>query len=123
MPMLETAPDPTPADELAELAGMVRRLRPDWRDSESFYELRSEIAGALMRLSRRLAHTPLRPLPRPLLRPVPARVVRPILRIAPSPPPAPPSPPSPCPAPARPRRVPLRRHHFPRPPMSLPEFL
>lgn len=33
---------------------MGRRLRPDWRDAEGFYELRSEITGALMRLARRL---------------------------------------------------------------------
>jgi hypothetical protein len=47
---------PTPADELAALAGMVRRLRPDWRDAEGFYELRSEITGSLTRLARRLGY-------------------------------------------------------------------
>jgi hypothetical protein len=45
---------PTAADELVALAAQVRRLRPDWRDAEGFYELRSEISGALMRISRRL---------------------------------------------------------------------
>jgi hypothetical protein len=44
----------TQAAELARLAGLVRRLRPDWRDAEGFYELRSEVAGGLAALSRRL---------------------------------------------------------------------
>jgi hypothetical protein len=51
-------PDPEPSDELEALAALVRRLRPDWRDSEGFYELRSEITGALTRLSRRLSGRP-----------------------------------------------------------------
>jgi hypothetical protein len=43
------------ADALLELAAMVRRLRPDWRDAERFYELRSEITGRLTRLARSTA--------------------------------------------------------------------
>jgi hypothetical protein len=101
--------EPSAADELAALAGQVRRLRPDWRDAEAFYEARSEITGALMRLSRRLALQPVPPL-RPL-RPVPVRVVplRPVLRIGPpvAPPPA---------TPPRPRRQ--RHHRYPLPPRS-----
>ena len=46
------------SDELAKLASEVRRLRPDWRDAEAFYEQRSEICGALMRLSRGFAREP-----------------------------------------------------------------
>jgi hypothetical protein len=44
----------TPVAELDRLAAMVRRLRPDGRNPEPFYELRSEISGALTALSRRL---------------------------------------------------------------------
>jgi hypothetical protein len=43
------------ADALLELAAMLRRLRPDWRDAERFYELRSEITGRLTRLARSTA--------------------------------------------------------------------
>jgi hypothetical protein len=37
---------------------LVRRLRPDWRDSEGFYELRSEVTGGLTALGRRLGYAP-----------------------------------------------------------------
>jgi hypothetical protein len=52
-------------ETLAGIAAMVRRLRPDWRDAEAFYELRSEIVGALLRLARQPAQvpTPVRPPP------------------------------------------------------------
>jgi hypothetical protein len=53
--MLNRLPDPTPSSEVKALAREVCRLRPDWCDPEAFYEQRSEIAGALMRLSQRLA--------------------------------------------------------------------
>jgi hypothetical protein len=91
----------TTSDELAKLASEVRRLRPDWRDAEAFYEQRSEISGALMRLSRKFARQPL--FVRPLgVEPIP-RAIAPIL-----------------PAPAvnsRPAyRVGKHRHRFPRPP-------
>jgi hypothetical protein len=44
----------TPSAELTRLATLVRRMRPDWRDAEGFYEIRSEVAGALAALGRRL---------------------------------------------------------------------
>jgi hypothetical protein len=72
---------PTTAYKLVALAAQVRRLRPDWRDAEGFYELRSEIAGALMRLSRRLngqAYTPRAVPPEHATpRPPPARLILP----------------------------------------------
>jgi hypothetical protein len=90
------------SDELAKLASEVRRLRPDWRDAEAFYEQRSEISGALMRLSRKFARQPLFARPRVVVQPIP-RAIAPIL-----------------PAPAinsRPAsRVGKHRHRFPRPP-------
>jgi hypothetical protein len=46
--------DPKPSEELHQLAAQVRRLRPGWRDAESFYE----ISVRLMRLSRRLSREP-----------------------------------------------------------------
>jgi hypothetical protein len=55
-----TPHDPV-AEQLAGLAAAVRRLRLDWHDPERFYEERSEIAGALLTLSRRLASTPRMP--------------------------------------------------------------
>src|SRR3974377_1670988 len=60
--------------ELDRLAAMVRRLRPDWRDAEAFYALRSEVSGGVggcgvsggwAALGRRL-HT----VPPPVTRPV-----------------------------------------------------
>ena len=49
----------TTSDELAKLASEVRRLRPDWRDAEAFYEQRSEISvsGAPAALVRRIDAT------------------------------------------------------------------
>ena len=50
---------------------MVRRLRPDWRDAERFYELRSEITGRLTRLARvQPGYAPLARSPRPTALPV-----------------------------------------------------
>jgi hypothetical protein len=46
--------DTTPAAELDRLAGMLRRLRPDWRDGEQFYELRSEVIGGIQQVAKRL---------------------------------------------------------------------
>jgi hypothetical protein len=46
--------EPSAADELLGLAAAVRRLRPDWRDAEAFYELRSEVVAAITRIARRL---------------------------------------------------------------------
>jgi hypothetical protein len=43
-----------PPDALRRLAHAVRRLRPDWRNAEGFYEARSEIAHALAQLAYRL---------------------------------------------------------------------
>jgi hypothetical protein len=57
--------------ELLRIAAMVRRLNPNWRDAEGFYELRSEVVGGLNRLVHRLdrpvpaAPVPLRPPPPP----------------------------------------------------------
>ena len=42
----------SPARELEDLAQYVRRLRPDWRDAQAFYEARSEVIGGLKRLAR-----------------------------------------------------------------------
>jgi hypothetical protein len=112
MPM--TMPDdPTPASELETLAAAVRRLRPDWRDAEAFYEARSEIAGSLLRLSRRL--TGRAPAPRAIAATLPPRP-----RVV-APPPAPrilaaPRPPAPPARPTVPPR-PWRRHRYPRPPL------
>jgi hypothetical protein len=80
---------PTAADELADIARAVRRLRPDWRDAEAFYELRSEIAGALMRLARRLNGHAYATLP---ARPPPARPIA--LAVDPSRRQTPPAPPT-----------------------------
>jgi hypothetical protein len=109
--MLIRPPDPTPA-ELADLAVMVRRLRPDWRDAEDFYELRSEITGALMRLARRLNGKAL---------PAPVRVAAMPLRVVPPRPrPAPlPMPVVTAPRPPR-RRSPVHWHRYPRPPRLPP---
>jgi hypothetical protein len=113
--MLTRAPDPTPAAELERIAGEVRRLRPDWRDAEAFYETRSEIAGALMRLARRLAGRAMpAPMPIPLHRPVvvravAARIPAPVIVAAP---------------PSAPRRLVRPRHRYPRPPLDLqPRFI
>jgi hypothetical protein len=107
------APDPTPADELETLAEMVRRLRYDFHRPEDYYEQRSEIAGSLMRLSRRL--TGRVPAPRAIAATLPPRP-----RLV-APPPAPrvlaaPTPPAPPVSPTRPPR-PWRRHRYPRPPL------
>jgi len=68
--------DPTPASELEDLASAVRRLRPNWTSLEPFYEQRFEIAGSLIRLSRRLAGRAM-PAPVPLRPRVMAAPVRP----------------------------------------------
>jgi hypothetical protein len=54
-----------PQTELARLAAMVRQLRPSFRDAEGFYELRSEVTGGLMALSRRLGVPAPVPMPSP----------------------------------------------------------
>src|SRR5690242_20162536 len=91
----------TTSDELAKLASEVRRLRPDWRDAEAFYEQRSEISGALMRLSRKFASQPLFARPR-VVEPA-LRAIAPIL-------------PGPAVEPRPACRVAKHRHRFPRPP-------
>jgi hypothetical protein len=114
--MLARAPDPTPADELEVLAAEVRRLRPDGRNPEPFYEARSEIAGALMRLSRRLAGRPM-PIPIPLRRPVPVRAVPVAVAESSSSQQNPTAKPERQHAAApRSRRTPTRRHRLPLPP-------
>jgi hypothetical protein len=94
----------TTSDELAKLAAEVRRLRPDWRDAEAFYEQRSEICGALMRLARRFAHEPV-PVRSPVQVPKP-QVTAPVASV-------------PAAIPVRSRRRLTHYHRFPRPP-SLP---
>ena len=37
----------TPPDPLARAAALVRSLRPDWRDAETFYAHRSEAVAAI----------------------------------------------------------------------------
>jgi hypothetical protein len=67
----------TPATELDRVAALVRRLRPDWRNSEDFYELRSEALGALTALGRRLGvlvPLPVPPTPRPVTKVVTAYI-------------------------------------------------
>jgi hypothetical protein len=96
---------PTPSAQLDDLATMVCRLRPDWRDAEAFYETRSEIAGALLRLSRRLAGRSMAAADadtaaasgRCIGARQPTRPATPAL-------------------PAAPRRMVSRRHRYPRPP-------
>jgi hypothetical protein len=91
-------------DELADIATMVRRLRPDWRNAESFYELRSEIIGALMRLARPPPPIPLRPaLPARPSAPQPLAIVRKAVLAVPAPS-------------TRRHRTLKRRHRYPRPP-------
>jgi hypothetical protein len=95
---------------------MVRGLRYDFRDPERYYEIRSEIAGALMRLSRRLTGRAMpAPMPPPLRRPMPA------VRAIPAA--APPVPKLSAPQVSRrqdtlprPRRTTSRRHRYPMPP-------
>ncbi len=101
----------TTSDELAKLATEVRRLRPDWRDAEAFYEQRSEICGALMRLSRRFAREPVSvrsqvpvPQPQPQLQPQLTAPVAPV----------------PAAIPLLSRRRPNHHHRFPRPPRLSP---
>jgi hypothetical protein len=106
--------DPDPATELAELAGQVRRLRPDWNRMDGYYEQRSELAAGLMRLARRLDRRP----PAAPLRIVPTVPARASYT---PPPPRPHREPVPAPTPpcslavaARPRRR-SRRHRYPKP--------
>lgn len=72
---MKHAPVLTNAAELHELAVLVNRLRPDWRDGEAFYELRSEIAGRLRELSRTLGPLPDPARSRPCV--LPPKAVRP----------------------------------------------
>ena len=95
----------TTSDELAKLASEVRRLRPDWRDAEAFYEQRSEICGALMRLSRGFAREPVS-VRSPVQVPKP-QVTAPVASI-------------PAAIPVRSRRVLTQHHRFPRPPRLPP---
>ena len=44
----------TPARAIRTIARDVARLRPDWRDPESYFANRSEIEHALLRLARQL---------------------------------------------------------------------
>jgi hypothetical protein len=60
------------SDVLEAVRGLLHRLRPDWRDAEAFYELRSEATGALTRLLRQAARDP-RPLTRMNGHALPAR--------------------------------------------------
>jgi hypothetical protein len=122
VPVLEHRNAPDAHRELHELAGRVRRLLPDWRDPERFFEARSEIAAALARLARSLqteAAAPHRLVPT-LRPPLPLRLA-PAIRVAlpaPPPPTTVPAPPAP-----RPRRAHARRHRFPRPPRLCPTQL
>ncbi|WP_260928200.1 hypothetical protein [Novosphingobium sp. 9] len=50
-------PPRTPASALREIARTLRRLRPDWRDPERYFENRSEIENRLRRLARELDQT------------------------------------------------------------------
>jgi hypothetical protein len=69
---------------LTELAAEINRLRPDWRNAQDFYELRSQIAGRL----RSLAASPLatRTVVRPIRVEVPVEVRVKIPAPAPAPP-------------------------------------
>jgi hypothetical protein len=108
---------------LANLAAAVGRLRPDWRDAEAFYELRSEIMASLRRLAHQLAVTgpaprtlPLR-IPQELPRVLPLRIPRELPRVlAPLRRPAVQAPSAAPTALPRPRRLRRRRHSYPRPP-------
>lgn len=46
----------SPACTARQLARDLSRLRPDWRDPESYFANRSEIERALHRLARDLEH-------------------------------------------------------------------
>jgi hypothetical protein len=122
--MFDASDPPTTADALAAL---VRRLRPDWRDAERFYEARSEIAAGIMRISRRLGWREAQPLhraPLPLRTAAPARRAGPHTPPAPSPRPSPAPVPLPAPAPVQRRpRARLRRHRYPLPPAAATPWL
>jgi hypothetical protein len=75
--------------ELEAIAALVRRLRPDWRDAEAFYEMRSEVIRRLMKLSYRVRSVPI-PVPRVTM---PLRPPQSALRAAAEP--AAPTPPAP----------------------------
>jgi hypothetical protein len=120
--MMNAISDTTPASELEALAAEVRRLRMDWQRPEPFYEQRSEIAGALMRISRRLGYVRAAPVPIPL---APRR--NPLFHVERTAPvPMPRAKPKPLAAAAPPEisrtanmrqcRIPMRRHRYPRPP-------
>lgn len=47
----------TPAHTARTIARDVSRLRPDWRNPETYFENRSEIEHALRRLARQLEQT------------------------------------------------------------------
>jgi hypothetical protein len=89
-------PPASPSRELEDLAQAVRRLRPDWRNAEAFYEARSEVVGGLKRLARVLDG--LSPEPPPPATVLPFRPPPPA-RTPVQPPPAAPAP-SPVQAPA-----------------------
>jgi hypothetical protein len=59
--------EPTLTEELHRLITLVGRLRPDWRNAEAFYELRSEVTGALTSLARRFSYRPTLPIRVPAL--------------------------------------------------------
>jgi hypothetical protein len=71
--------DTSTTDELNRLAGLARRLRPDWKNPESFYELRSEVVGGLHRLAQRAGQRASVIPPAPPSRPVPAPVTHRII--------------------------------------------
>jgi len=109
--------DPRPADldpgrELLDIARLVARLRPDWRDAEAFYTLRSEAIGrcrALARVPNGASWPPASmSRPAPLSRPTPPPpriIVRERVRVV-----------------ILPRHLvhAPRRHRFPRPPAGQP---
>lgn len=48
----------TPARTAREIASDLSRLRPDWRDPESYFANRQEIEHRLRRLARQLEEQP-----------------------------------------------------------------
>jgi hypothetical protein len=106
--------------ELHELAGRVRRLLPDWRDPERFFEARSEIRRARSPRAKPPGRCPgiasLGTGYGAATAPLPLRL-SPAIRVAAPAPPAPPVTPAPA-LPAAPRL--RRRHRFPRPPRLCP---
>jgi hypothetical protein len=100
-------------EELTEIRTLVGQLRPDWRNAEAFYELRSEATGAISRIIKRVNGTPLAALRSPLAAPLPAPLSL-AERVF-----GPPAAPSERPQwvrPYLPRAS--RRHRYPRPPTT-----